>query len=44
MYSKEYEKQVRLLLQCLPLLEEVDRFALKSVQQLTFLKICRAYL
>ena len=36
MYSKEYEKQVRLLLQCLPLLEEVDRFALKGVTAINF--------
>ncbi len=36
MYSKEYEKQVRLLLQCLPLLEEVDRFALKGGTAINF--------
>ncbi|HCU05733.1 MAG TPA: hypothetical protein DIC51_05560 [Coxiellaceae bacterium] len=36
MYSKEYEKQVRLLLQCLPLLEELDRFALKGGTAINF--------
>ncbi|MCK4870367.1 MAG: nucleotidyl transferase AbiEii/AbiGii toxin family protein [Gammaproteobacteria bacterium] len=36
MYSKEYEKQVRLLLQCLPLLEEVNRFALKGGTAINF--------
>ena len=38
MYSKEYEKQVRLLLQCLPLLEEVDRFCFKKRTAINFLK------
>jgi len=36
MYSKEYEKQVRLLLQCLPLLEALDRFALKGGTAINF--------
>jgi len=36
MYSKEYDKQVRLLLQCLPLLEKLDRFALKGGTAINF--------
>ncbi|MGD9153148.1 MAG: nucleotidyl transferase AbiEii/AbiGii toxin family protein [Gammaproteobacteria bacterium] len=36
MYSKEYEKQVRLLLQCLPLLEKLNRFALKGGTAINF--------
>lgn len=36
MYSQKYEKQVRLLLLCLPSLEEVERFALKGGTAINF--------